>query len=397
MKIAFVGGFAFSPKGTMRARAHPLAAELVRLGHEVTMFLTPYDNLNDSGREWMQSGVRIRNLKTGSTPLSYPRLLVELWKAIDEYRPELIHIFKPKGFAGAVGRYLVMKGTRSLAVDCDDWEGWGGWNDVKPYPWVVKEFIDRQERWMMRRAPAITVASRALNDRVASVRGSRDGVYYVPNGVAAPEVNSAQAAMRSHSQAEVRQAFNLPMGPLIFYGGHFEAGEDAMFFCRAADPVAERQGASIVFVGDGPEINKVREFFSTRPHAKVYLFPRLPYEQFLQVVGAADVAAFPYPDDALHRSKCSARVIDYMTMGKAIVTSAIGQNQEYLVDGESGMLAVPGDESAFAKKLEQLLQNSDLRARLGRQAEQRIRERFSWCGEPLQQCLAAYDQIATKS
>jgi len=47
MKIALVGPFAFSPKGTMRARAHPLAAELVRLGHQVTIFLPPYDNRTD--------------------------------------------------------------------------------------------------------------------------------------------------------------------------------------------------------------------------------------------------------------------------------------------------------------------------------------------------------------
>ena len=61
MRIAFIGGFAFSPKGTMRARAHPLAVELVRLGHEVTIFLPPYDNLADSDREWRLEGVRIWN------------------------------------------------------------------------------------------------------------------------------------------------------------------------------------------------------------------------------------------------------------------------------------------------------------------------------------------------
>ena len=70
MKIAFVGGFAFSPKGTMQARAFPLASELVERGHEVSIFLTPYDNPNDSGREWTRAGVRVCNMKTGSSPVS---------------------------------------------------------------------------------------------------------------------------------------------------------------------------------------------------------------------------------------------------------------------------------------------------------------------------------------
>ncbi|HEY1579827.1 MAG TPA: glycosyltransferase, partial [Terracidiphilus sp.] len=156
MRIAFIGGFAFSPKGTMRARAHPLAAELVKLGHEVTIFLPPYDNTADLGREWDQEGVRIWNAGAPSRQFrtdgasaskvhgkarrsSYPRLLLQLIAAVSRYKPDLIHVFKPKGFAGAAGSYLLLKAKR-VVLDCDDWEGWGGWNDVKAYPWIVKEY-----------------------------------------------------------------------------------------------------------------------------------------------------------------------------------------------------------------------------------------------------------------
>lgn len=390
MKIAFVGGFAFSPKGTMQARAFPLAAELVKRGHEVSMFLTPYDNPDDSGKEWTKAGVRVSNMKTGSSLGAYPRLLFRLWKAVDQYRPELTHIFKPKGFAGALASCLLMKGMRNIVVDCDDWEGWGGWNEVKPYPWAVKEFIDRQERWLMRRAPAVTVASLTLNARVTKIRKVAGGVFYVPNGVASPDAHYG-------SQNDIRRELRLPTGPLILYSGHFEPGEDAMFFCRSAVPVAERNGASIVLIGDGPGAGKVRAFFSARPRAKVCWFPRLPYEQFLKVVYASDITAFPCPDDAVHRSKCSARVIDYMMLGKPVLTSSVGQAGEYLVDGDSGMLVPPGDERAFGEKLDSLLQDPCLRVRLGRNAQQRIRQRFSWSGAPVEQCLAAYDHLTLRS
>ena len=173
MKIAFIGGFAFSPKGTMRARAFPLAAELVRRGHEVTIFLTPYDNLEDSGRDWIREGVHIRNVKTGPTLLSYPGVLARLLRMVEDYRPQRVHIFKPKGFAGAAGSYLLLKGQYPTAVDCDDWEGWGGWNDFKTYPWVVKEYIDRQERWMMSRAPAVTATTSSSRSWRRSAPGTR--------------------------------------------------------------------------------------------------------------------------------------------------------------------------------------------------------------------------------
>ncbi len=213
MRIAFVGGFAFSPKGTMQARAFPLGAELVRRGHQVAMFLTPYDNPDDSGREWTKAGVRICNMRTGSSSRAYPRLLFGLWKAIGDYQPQLTHIFKPKGFAGAIASFLLMKGWNNIVVDCDDWEGWGGWNDVKPYPWLLKEFIDRQERWLMRRAPAVTVASRALNDRVSALRNATDDVFYVPNGVASSEAAYPHDAAGYGSQAVAEKGARLAGRP----------------------------------------------------------------------------------------------------------------------------------------------------------------------------------------
>jgi glycosyltransferase involved in cell wall biosynthesis len=398
VKIAFIGGFAFSPKGTVRARALPLASELVGLGHEVTIFLTPYDNLGDAGREWMQDGVRICNMGSASTNnsvkarptyLTYLRMLRQMISDVTHYSPDLIHIFKPKGFAGAAGTYFLVRGRRPVVLDCDDWEGWGGWNEVKAYPWLVKEYIDRQERWMVRRAPAVTAASRVLEKRAAELRGSGDAVYYLPN-CGARDTKDYQR-VRENSQDKIKSNFGLPQGLTVLYAGHFEAGEDAGFFCRAAASVAEELDASIVFVGEGPGLPEVKEFFSSRPRVRAFFFPQLPHQKFLELIQAADVAAFPYPDDPLHRAKCSARIIDYMAMGKAVLTSAVGENCEFIVDGESGVLARPGDEGDFAAKLELLLRNSPLRLKLGQNAEERVRSKFTWRGDALQQCLAAYE------
>ena len=125
MRMAFVGGFGFKPKGTIQGRAYPMAVELVRQGHEVTIFATPYDNLDESGQEWVQEGVHIKGVKAASTALSYPGFCRGLLRAVKDYRPESVHIFKPKGFAGAAGAYLWIKGFRNVVLDCDDWEGWG--------------------------------------------------------------------------------------------------------------------------------------------------------------------------------------------------------------------------------------------------------------------------------
>jgi glycosyltransferase involved in cell wall biosynthesis len=415
MRIAFIGGFAFSPKGTMRARAHPLAAELVKQGHEVTIFLPPYDNAADLGREWEQEGVRIRNVGKPShntrnhanetagrkshcvvSWLSYPRLLMELVAAVSRYKPDLVHVFKPKGFAGAGGIFFLLKGSR-VVLDCDDWEGWGGWNDVKSYPWIVKEYIDHQERWMIRRAHAVTTASRALERRAVSIRGDSGGVYYLPNCSGLIANREAQACVRSLPPAETRRELGLPDGPLVLYSGHFGDEPGIALFRSSVVRVAQQTPMSVVLVGDVAGSVQIQREFQSDTNTRAFFFPQLDYQDFLRLLWACDVAAFPYPDDSVHRAKCSARIVDYMTMGKPVLTSAVGQNLEYIVDGESGILVEPKDEAGFATKLELLLRSPELRARLGQNAEARIQARFQWSGEALQNCLGAYAHVLQPS
>jgi glycosyltransferase involved in cell wall biosynthesis len=394
MRLAFIGGFAFSPKGTIRARAHPLAAELARAGHEVRIFLPPYDNIRDSGREWIEDGVRITNSTLSNSCLTYPRGLAALIRAVSRYQPDLIHVFKPKGFAGAAGTYFLVKSKSKVVLDCDDWEGWGGWNEVQNYSWILKEYIDRQERWMMRSAPAVTVASRWLQQRAAQLRGAESSVFYVPNCARVGEAHeSACSEARKVSPSDCRRLLNLPDGPLILYSGHFERGEEIESFCRVAIPIANRSGAAFVFIGKGPELSKVQEQFPDSSPVRAFFFPQLPYPEFIKVVRASTLAVYLYPNDVRHRSKCSVRIIDYMMMGKPVITSAVGQNLEYIVDGESGILIPPGDGHSFAEKLDYLLHSPEQCARIGENAARRISYNFIWRGEALQQCLAAYERV----
>jgi glycosyltransferase involved in cell wall biosynthesis len=102
------------------------------------------------------------------------------------------------------------------------------------------------------------------------------------------------------------------------------------------------------------------------------------HQQVPAYLGAADVLVSPYRDNLINRAKCSAKILAYMAMGKAIVTSAVGQNLVYLVDGRSGLLTKPGDVGDLSQGLIRLLSDRTLAREMGANARLRAHRLYRW-------------------
>jgi glycosyltransferase involved in cell wall biosynthesis len=70
-------------------------------------------------------------------------------------------------------------------------------------------------------------------------------------------------------------------------------------------------------------------------------------------------------------------LMEAMAMGVPVIGTDVGGTNELVVDGESGLLVPAYDPPALAAALARLLDDPDLRARLGVGGRQRMEERFS--------------------
>jgi len=179
-----VCGFARASQDRTSPRGYALGAALAQRGHKVHILVSPYDNLADSGKCFEEEGVRVRNLKIGSaSALHLLPVPLQFVREVDRLRPDVVHIFKPNGLSGAAAVILQTLKHYPIVVDCDDWEGTGGWNDILPHSWIVRRLIDWQERWIPTHSKAVTINSRALWDRYKTEFGLGDEkIFYIPNG-----------------------------------------------------------------------------------------------------------------------------------------------------------------------------------------------------------------------
>jgi hypothetical protein len=134
VKIVFWAPFGIRPKGTLIARMLPLAVALQSLGHQVVIVAPPYTNPEDSGREEDVAGVRIVNITLTSLGLALgaPVLAWRMLRAMLREKPDLVHLFKPKGFGGLAAIFIVLLRCLLFLSIATTGKGGGGWRSITP-------------------------------------------------------------------------------------------------------------------------------------------------------------------------------------------------------------------------------------------------------------------------
>jgi glycosyltransferase involved in cell wall biosynthesis len=88
-----------------------------------------------------------------------------------------------------------------------------------------------------------------------------------------------------------------------------------------------------------------------------------------------DVGIMPLPDEPWTRGKCAMKAIQYMGVGIPALVSPVGASADVVTHGKNGFHVDAPEQ--WVELLDRVLADSDLRARLGREARRTVEERFS--------------------
>ncbi|HJZ45547.1 MAG TPA: glycosyltransferase family 4 protein [Roseiflexaceae bacterium] len=371
LRITMLAPFGIRPKGTLSARMLPLAQALTRRGHQVSIVAPPVQNPQDAGRRDSYDGVPVIHtpLSTLPGPAGVAQQVQSLVRHAMAEHPDLIHLFKPKGYSGLAALLLrLARPNLPLVVDTDDWEGWGGWNDLLPYPRSAKTLFAWQERDLPRRADAVTVASRTLQTQVWGFGVPPERVFYIPNGVS--DVERWNVGTFQHSNVLT----------ILLYTRFWEF--DVRDLVAALVPiVAGCPAARLLVVGRG-ERGEERELL--RLAGRAGLAGAIDYrgwvepEQIPALLAGADLALAPMNDTLINRARSLAKLLELMAAGLPIVAGRVGQVAEYIEDGRSGLLVAPRDPADLARATLALLADAPLRERLGQGARERVARHYAW-------------------
>jgi glycosyltransferase involved in cell wall biosynthesis len=380
MKICFLAPFGIRPKGTVMARMLPLAAGLQDRGHRVVIIAPPYTNPEDSGKVETVAGVRLVNITLpalgkalGALPMAW-----RIFRAMQAEQPDLVHLFKPKGYPGLAAMLLVLlkrAGMRlpPLFVDTDDWEGKGGMNDLHPYSAAEKRLFAFQEHWLSRQAVGVTVASRTLEGLTGEMGVPPERIFYLPNCI---ETRPPGTGWR------VRSKLGIPADApvVLLYTRFFEFSQERLHLLLAE--IRRRvPEVRLLVIGRGRNLEEEQLISAAVEHDFQHaLLPAgwLEPEVIPDYLAAADVAIYPLDDTLINRAKCPAKLTELLAAGVPVVADAVGQAMEYIKPGESGLLCRPGDWQGMADAVVALLESGERRRAIGEAGRQHLLEHFSW-------------------
>ena len=218
-------------------------------------------------------------------------------------------------------------------------------------------------------AKVIAAVSRPLAGYLERHPAARGRVHVVPNGT-------------NPTRFPPGLAPTYPGGPGSFtigFLGHLKPWHGLPVLIEAfATLHAAHPETRLLIVGDGPEREALTQMLATRGVlAAVRFAGHVATDEVPGLLASMDVAVAPYPPlDHFYFSPL--KLFEYMAAGLPIVASRIGQLEELIEDGVTGLLCQPGDAGALASAIGRLRASPELRTRIGAAARETALKKHTW-------------------
>lgn len=167
---------------------------------------------------------------------------------------------------------------------------------------------------------------------------------------------------------------------LVAYLGVMAPQDGVDHLLRAARVLVHERGradVSFTLVGAGDSFEDLKRMSRELGlEGCVEFTGRVPDADVERVLATADVCVCPDPQNPLNDSSTMNKILEYMACGRPIVAYDLREHRFSAAEG--ALYATPNSEPDLARKIEQLLDDAELRARLGAYNRSRFLDRMAW-------------------
>lgn len=360
---------------------HELACEFVKRGCDVSV-ITPDHSIKGRYRHDTIDGVNVFYFKSGKIKnvrliiRAFNELLISLraWfglkRVLKQNRHDLIIYYSPSIFWGPLVLWLKKKwNSPAYLILRDIFPQWVIDNGTLSNKSPVTLFFRLFERLNYQAADCIALQS-------PKNLSWFNGKY--KNGYKTELLYNWADNKKSMKSGTFRKKHNLTGKTVFFYGGNVGQAQDMMNIIHLAEKMLPERNAFFVILGDGDEVELVKEFITLKHLTNTIYLPPVSQDEFRKILAEIDVGLFSLNKD--HKThNFPGKLLGYMAQSIPILGSINPGNdlRQILERYDAGLVSINGDDELFYKNAVLLLNDKKRRGKMGENSNILLCELFS--------------------
>lgn len=370
---------AYPPQvGGLEYHVESLSRKLVEAGHDVVVYTM---HVPGSKRAYTIDGVEVHRFRSAAAPMNNPLtpgLLMELLRRHDF---DLIHAH---GYLHATTNMCALRrvfnDTPLVVTSHGAVLGYKGWRGV-----IESSYHRTVGRWTLGLADRVIALSSAQAHIIHDLGVAASKVVVIPNWMDVSDIPSEDGIAR------FRGTCQLGSSRVILFVGRLQPRKGVEYLVDAMRYM--KSEPKVVLIGDelpayrGSRERLVRKAAEYGLKERVIFLGNLSREELAPAYMAADLFVLPSLAEGL-----PIVLLEAMAFGRCVLATDIPGNRDLVRNGENGVLFEPMNSVELAQHVDFLLNNDDIRLRLGAQARRDVEQKYS-PGVILNRIIDVYRQV----
>ena len=198
-------------------------------------------------------------------------------------------------------------------------------------------------------------------------------ITVVPNGT---DINKFALKEEYKKKAkEIKESLNL-LDNVVMYAGYVDKINGLTDIANVIpEIIRKRPDVSFIFIGHGPEENKIIALSKRYPR-NVKFLPMVHYNEMPIYYQMCDLFIIPRPSTISAETVTPLKLLEAMAMEKPVLGSNVGGIAEVIKHGENGYLFEKGNMESFRKTLLEILNRDN--SQIGMNARKTIVDNYTW-------------------